>query len=104
MSKKASIQAIHRQRQEGYFVGRKDEVASFRVNLALPYEEKKYVWHVSGQGGIGKTTLLKRYQAIAYEQGAEVGWVDESQTNILDVINRIVQQFEKTALFFQGLF
>jgi ABC-type cobalamin/Fe3+-siderophores transport system ATPase subunit len=101
MSEKPSIQAIHQKRRAQSFVGRDLEIESFRRNLELPYEDRKYVWNVYGQGGIGKTTLLKRYLTIASEHGAVTTLTDESQSDILDVMSTASEQLTNQSISLQ---
>jgi tetratricopeptide (TPR) repeat protein len=95
MSKGPSIQAIHRRRRLENFIGREGEIESFRHNLQLSYEDRKYIWNIFGQGGIGKTTLIKRFQILASEQGALTALTDESQFDILDVLGALAEQLKK---------
>lgn len=50
------------------FTGRKHELEAFREAL-LSEGAGSVVWHVHGPGGIGKTTLLREFAAIARECG-----------------------------------
>lgn len=50
------------------FTGRKHELEAFRDAL-LSGRAGSAVWHVHGPGGIGKTTLLREFAAIARECG-----------------------------------
>lgn len=64
MSQRKSIQAILKRRQQGDFVGRESELTSFQTNLALPPldDRRRFLVNVYGQGGVGKTWLLRRYR------------------------------------------
>lgn len=39
-----------------------------------------------GQGGVGKTSLLHRLREIAEESGAQVAYVDENQSDVLETM------------------
>ena len=57
------------------FVGRQAEIALFRS--ALRSEEPAFVaLHVTGAGGVGKTTLLQEYALVADEAGRQVVRID----------------------------
>lgn len=60
------------------FVGREAELALFADALAHPAAGFA-VLHVFGPGGIGKTSLLHRYAALAGAAGAEVVLLDASE-------------------------
>ncbi len=55
-------------------VGRDPEIALFRQ--ALQAETPPFaVLHLHGPGGVGKTTLLQRFQSLARETGRPVAWI-----------------------------
>ena len=57
------------------FVGREDEIAIFRTAL-LSDEPPFVVLHVTGPGGVGKTTLLQELARVARENGRDVVRID----------------------------
>jgi DNA-binding winged helix-turn-helix (wHTH) protein len=57
------------------FVGREEEIAIFRAAL-LSDESPFAVLHVTGPGGVGKTTLLQEFARVAGESGREVVRID----------------------------
>ncbi|MCA9926516.1 MAG: hypothetical protein KC421_29305 [Anaerolineales bacterium] len=65
-SSKKSLQDRIRDRQQKEFVAREAQVALFRENLTFDLDDDRYkfVFNIWGQGGVGKTTLLKRYMKI----------------------------------------
>src|SRR5438046_4552320 len=91
-----TLQNIIKQRQSGEFVGREDYVESFQKNLALPIdsEVRRFIFAISGQGGVGKTWLLHRFGQLAEGSGAIPGWVDESTRDIPALLNQFARQFE----------
>lgn len=91
-----TLKEILEQRRHQDFVGREDQLAFFRTNLgwALEDERRRFVINVSGQGGVGKTYLLHRFQQIAADGGAIAAYTDEIEENIPEVMGRIAEQFE----------
>lgn len=92
---KLTFQDILNQRRSSDFVGRQDELDFFRKNLSLSATdpERKFIVHISGQGGIGKTTLMKRFRAMAVETGFVAAMVDEWQEDVPQVLGEFAEQF-----------
>ncbi len=65
----ASLQSILKRRQRQDFVGRQEEVKFFCQNLTLSPEDnrRRFVFNIFGQGGVGKTSLLRRLFKLAEE-------------------------------------
>lgn len=95
--KRISLQEIVRKRQKQEFVGRDKQVELFRHHLSLPIDdnERRFIFSVYGQGGVGKSTFVKQCQHIAQESGAITALTDEAEQNIVDTLVRFAQQFEK---------
>ncbi|MGD3107716.1 tetratricopeptide repeat protein [Streptomyces sp. YGL11-2] len=70
---------IRLRRREG-FVGRRGELAAFRDNFQRVVEDPahQFLFHVHGQAGVGKTSLVRQLEEIAREHGALTGYVDEA--------------------------
>jgi hypothetical protein len=64
-----SLQDILKRRQQEEFVGREEQLIFFRRNLRHEPDDdcRRFVINVSGQGGVGKTWLLRRSRKIAEE-------------------------------------
>jgi hypothetical protein len=83
------------------FIGREAQIKAFRGILNTPYDHRdKVIFNISGQGGIGKTTLLKQFRRIAEDLKQLTAYVDEgAQSNRVDdvpeVLNRLATDFEK---------
>ncbi|MDW8146737.1 MAG: ATP-binding protein [Roseiflexaceae bacterium] len=92
--KKLSIQETIRQRQGDAFVGRTEELKRFRDNLALSIDsdQRCFVFAISGQGGVGKTSLLHRFRRIAAEDGALSALTDHGETDVIEAMARIATQ------------
>ncbi|MDZ8067891.1 MAG: ATP-binding protein [Nostoc sp. DedQUE08] len=95
--KPKSLQDIVKQRQQSNFVGREDQINRFRQNLALPVEDNRhcFLFNVSGQGGVGKTTLLRQFRKIADEAKMISAYIDEAEKTIPEVMGRIAEELEQ---------
>lgn len=62
-----SLQDLLKQRRSSNFVGREQQLELFRQNLRRSPDSEDYyfIFSVHGQGGVGKTTLLKKYCGLA---------------------------------------
>ena len=92
-----SLQDILRARQSEIFVGRDEQAGFFRADLALgPGDSRRrFVISISGQGGVGKTWLVRRFRKIADEAGAVTGCSDDSDKGVPAAMARIGAQFEE---------
>lgn len=83
------------------FIGQEAQLKMFRDVLTESYEDrKKVIFNISGQGGIGKTTLLKRFREIAEGLNCLTASVDAGvQSNrvedVPEALNRLAADFEK---------
>jgi tetratricopeptide (TPR) repeat protein len=95
--KHQSLQDIIKLRQQSEFVGREDQVSIFRRNFPLPPEDaqRRFLFTVYGQGGAGKTWLLRYFRKIAEELGAITTYSDESDPGVLEAMESIAAQFEQ---------
>ncbi len=87
-----NIDDILKKAEAERFVGREHEIESFRrsINLTPP---TYIIFFITGQGGVGKTALLNRYQAIARnEYDFLVAGCDEQQRDIPTVLGHFAQQ------------
>ncbi|NJN86577.1 MAG: tetratricopeptide repeat protein [Leptolyngbyaceae cyanobacterium SL_7_1] len=92
-----SFQDILKQRQRSHFVGREDQVALFRRNLRLSLEDerRRFLFNVWGQGGVGKTTLLEQFRAIALQNQGVTAYIDEGERDIPGVLEQLAGDLEK---------
>jgi tetratricopeptide (TPR) repeat protein len=98
MSKeKPSLQDILKKRQQGDFVGRENQLALFADNLKLGVEDEKrrFVFNVWGQGGVGKSTLLRQFHRLAGEAGAAMAYVSETEGDVPAVMGRMAEQLKE---------
>src|SRR5260221_14150011 len=90
-----SLQDIRKLRQRETFVGSEKQEELYQHNVALGEEHRIYIFHIFGVGGVGKSSLLTRFQQTAKSKGAITAWNDETQNDILSVLQNIAKQFEK---------
>ncbi|MBD2383901.1 tetratricopeptide repeat protein [Cylindrospermum sp. FACHB-282] len=96
-NKPKSLQDILKQRQQSGFVGREDQVKQFRHNLELPIEDdrRRFLFNIWGQGGVGKTTLLRQFRKIAEEAKIITAYIDEAEKSVPQVMNRLAEELER---------
>ena len=90
-----SIKDILTPRQQAEFVGRQDPIAHFRTNLTLPQKLRKNIFNINGQGGVGKTTLLKQFRDLVKAGNGVSAYVNESEPDTFKVMERLAVQFKK---------
>ncbi|MGW4755461.1 tetratricopeptide repeat protein [Streptomyces chartreusis] len=90
-----SVQELIARRRRAGFVGRGAERAAFRANFdTLPEDERhRFLFHVHGNAGVGKTFLLRELEQVAREHGALTAYVDETSGSVPDVMEAISLQF-----------
>ena len=95
--KPKSFQEILRQRQQSSFVGREDQLALFRQNLEFRPEDerRRFLFNIWGQGGVGKTTLLGQFRAIAEKAQGITAYIDEGERDVPGVMGRLAKDLEK---------
>ncbi|MGW7422236.1 tetratricopeptide repeat protein [Streptomyces sp. NPDC054813] len=94
-STRPSMQELIGRRRRAGFVGRVDERAAFRRNLALPAEDERhrFLFHVHGDAGVGKTFLVRELEQIAREAGALTAYVDEDAAGVPEAMAAMARQF-----------
>ncbi|MBD2437195.1 tetratricopeptide repeat protein [Nostoc sp. FACHB-110] len=96
-NKPKSLQDILKQRQQSGFVGREEQVNLFRQNLELPLDDSRrhFLFNVWGQGGVGKTTLLRQFRQIASGAKIIAAYVDEGEKSVPEVMGRLAEELEQ---------
>ncbi|MBD2415577.1 hypothetical protein FACHB389_22060 [Nostoc calcicola FACHB-389] len=95
--KSKSLQDILRQRQQSGFVGREEQVSLFRQNLELSLEDSRrhFLFNVWGQGGVGKSTLLRQFRKIAESAKMIAAHTDDSEKSVPEAMGRLAEQLEQ---------
>ncbi|NEC21627.1 ATP-binding protein, partial [Streptomyces parvus] len=93
--RRLSLQQIVEGQRRAAFVGREAELVLFRGNFTVPPEDPRhrFVFHVRGNAGVGKTSLLREWRQAAGEFGALTASADESADSVPDVLAAIAAQF-----------
>ena len=95
--KSKSLQDIVKQRQQKSFVGTEEQINLFRRNLelSLDNDQRRFIFSVFGQGGVGKTTLLGQYRKIAEGIKVVTALTDDEERSVPEAMARLAQHFEK---------
>jgi hypothetical protein len=75
------------------FVGRERELSDFLAE-AQRQPPRSLIFFISGQGGVGKTTLLNRYRETAEAIAFVTAVVDEHAADVPSVLGRLSEQLE----------
>ncbi|MFF7588838.1 tetratricopeptide repeat protein [Kitasatospora purpeofusca] len=78
-------------------MGRQAEIGAFRQNLnRLPDDEaSQFLFHISGVSGVGKTSLLRQWEAAAVEHHALTTYVDDDVNSLVEAMETISAQFKR---------
>ena len=93
-----SLQDIIRRRQQSIIVGRKEQIERFQTHLGLDPEDDRraILFNIWGQGGVGKTYLVRHYQKMAADRfDAITGYADEGPRDVPGVLALFARQFEE---------
>ncbi|WP_434590949.1 tetratricopeptide repeat protein [Streptomyces sp. A5-4] len=100
-----SMQELIRRRRRAGFVGRRDELASYRANFGTtPDDERhRFIFHVHGNAGVGKTSLVRELEHTAREREALTAYVDENVNSVPEAMAAISAQFAQQGSVFKTL-
>ncbi|WP_327230563.1 ATP-binding protein [Streptomyces murinus] len=92
-----SMQELIGRRRRAGFIGRGGERAAFRENLDLPPEDERhrFLFHIHGQAGVGKTFLVRELEQTARERGALTAYVDESVGSVPEALSALSREFAR---------
>jgi AAA ATPase domain len=80
-----------------YFVGREQELDIFSREIT-PSQPRFLLFYITGQGGVGKTTLLHRYRTIAQAAGFLLADADQLQRTVPAMLGRFAYQLAEKHL------
>jgi GTPase SAR1 family protein len=83
-----------------WFVGREEELRAFAASLKAERPEYLLI-AISGQGGVGKTTLLRRYRQLA-EDYYVVTALSDSEIEPAGAMGQFVKQLASKRCRFQN--
>ncbi|AVH61365.1 MULTISPECIES: ATP-binding protein [Streptomyces] len=91
------MQQLILQRRRAGFVGRGAERAAFRENFDVPPEDERhrFLFHVHGNAGVGKTFLVRELEQLARERGAVTAYLDEGVGSVPEAMAAISAQFAR---------
>jgi tetratricopeptide (TPR) repeat protein/energy-coupling factor transporter ATP-binding protein EcfA2 len=87
-----SLKSVLARRQRDLYVERVEQTDVFLDNLRLPEEERRFVFAISGPGGVGKTTLLHRLRGLVDDVGGVTALVDAAERDAPEAMARIAEQ------------
>lgn len=92
-----SLQDHLREKRSSTFVGREQYLELFKQNLsrALDSEDYYFIFSIHGQGGVGKTTLINKFQELAKEHEALVTYTNEDIREIPELLGTLAKQFRE---------
>ncbi|MFF2846834.1 tetratricopeptide repeat protein [Streptomyces sp. NPDC058001] len=91
---RASMADLISRRRRVRFVGRRGERAAFQENFTFPPEDDRhrFLFHVHGHAGVGKTFLVREMEQLARERGALTAYVDEGVGSVPEALAAISVQ------------
>lgn len=78
--------------KDDWIVGRQSETSVFYENIAANNPEHS-IFVITGPGGIGKTTILNRFETLGKAEGCLIGKCD-SETDPINAIGILIKQFK----------
>ncbi len=92
-----SRQELNRRRRAGGFIGRTSELNVFRDNLARDPQDAafQYLFHVHGNAGVGKTSLVRQWEAAAQARQAVTAYVDDTVHSVIEAMEAVSAQLEQ---------
>ncbi|MFJ4835789.1 AAA family ATPase [Streptomyces sp. NPDC088747] len=96
-------EVIRRRRSEG-FVGRRRELAVFRENLSRTPESDAYqfLFHVHGLAGVGKSTLIRRWETVAREEGAVTAALGDEVQSAVEAMKTVSAQLARQGCYLKS--
>ncbi|MFD5316177.1 tetratricopeptide repeat protein [Streptomyces sp. NPDC127098] len=98
--RRLSRQELNRQRRRSGFIGREEQLDVFRRNLGRDPESPdfRYLFHVHGNGGVGKTSLIRQWEQQARERGAATAIVGDEVHDVVEAMAAVADRLEHEGL------
>ncbi|WP_431969114.1 tetratricopeptide repeat protein [Actinacidiphila sp. bgisy160] len=95
-----SRQELIRRRRRTGFVGRRMEMSAFRENLARDPEadDHQFLFHVRGNAGVGKTSLVRQWEAVAREQGVVTAYLDDTVHSAVEAMEAVSERMGRQGI------
>ncbi|MEV5181533.1 tetratricopeptide repeat protein [Streptomyces werraensis] len=92
---RVSLQERVRRRTRAGLVARSAERELFRRNFDTSPDDgrHRFLFHVHGTAGVGKTRLVREFEHLAREKGALTAYVDETSGSVPEVLEAVCRQF-----------
>lgn len=89
-AERRSLQHRIQDRQQSGFVGRQGQVIQYHENLGFPPddEQRRFLFNIHGDAGVGKTYLTRQLQKISTGSGALTAYIDEAVEDVTSAIDR----------------
>jgi len=96
-----SLQKRLQQAHVSKFVGRDEQIDVFLKNLTSKIPIYPFI-QIAGQGGIGKSTLLKQFQTICIQQQIPFALTDHEEKNPPAAMHRLAESLEESGFSFKS--
>ncbi|MCB9352592.1 MAG: tetratricopeptide repeat protein [Lewinellaceae bacterium] len=95
--KRLTVRDKVQKQQQATFVGREMQLSSFQENLRREADALHFanIVNVFGQGGVGKTTLLRKFEEQALKHKALVAYTDEGVDDVPEYMAAVAEQLER---------
>ncbi|QIY94534.2 tetratricopeptide repeat protein [Streptomyces sp. S1D4-11] len=101
---RSSRQELNRRRRRGSFIGRSGELEAFQNNLTRDPDDAafQYLFHLHGQAGVGKSSLVRQWDIVARELGAATAYLDDDTQGVIEAMEAIGLQLVRQGLAFKA--
>ncbi|MGW0410215.1 tetratricopeptide repeat protein [Streptomyces collinus] len=101
--RRLSRQELIRRRRRSGLIGRQGEQETFKDALQhSPEEITQFLFHIHGQAGVGKSTLVRQLESLARDEQALTAYVDESTADAVEAMEAISSQFNQEGVELKG--
>ncbi|WP_425422019.1 tetratricopeptide repeat protein [Phaeodactylibacter xiamenensis] len=95
--KRLTLKDKQKKKQQTSFVGRTEQLTAFQENLNLSAESDAFIniFNIYGQGGVGKTTLLRKYEDSCGRKDVLTAYTDEGVKDVVDFMASVASELDK---------